>query len=94
LISVQEAEVDQCLSRRGIRLKSRAELKEWSEGLALHILPRVPMGWGSSNTRDSTKDALNFPPQVTNAFVAMVSNSSGMEDGEGLGFWMDFVLVW
>jgi hypothetical protein len=52
------------------------------------------MGWDSSITGDSTKDALNFPLEVTNALVAMVSNSSGMEDGEGLGFWMGFVLVW
>jgi hypothetical protein len=35
-----------------------------------------------------------FSLEVTNAFVAMVSNSSGMEDGEGLEFWMDYVLVW
>jgi hypothetical protein len=87
-------EVDLCLPREGIRLESRAEWKEWSECLYLHILPRVPMGWGSSSTGDSTKDALNFPLEVTNALAAMVSNSSGMEDGEGLGFWMDFVLVW
>jgi hypothetical protein len=71
----------------------KLKLKEWSVSLCLHILPRVPMGWRSSITGDSTKDALDFPLEVTNAFVAMVSNSSGMEDGEGLGFWMDFVLV-
>jgi hypothetical protein len=35
-----------------------------------------------------------FSLEVTNALVAMVSNSSGMEDGEGLEFWMNFVLVW
>jgi hypothetical protein len=35
-----------------------------------------------------------FSLEVANASVAMVSNSSGMEDGEGLGFWMNFVLVW
>jgi hypothetical protein len=54
-------EVDLCLPRGGIRQKSRAEWKEWSECLGLHILPRVPMGWSSSITGDSTKDALNFP---------------------------------
>jgi hypothetical protein len=62
LISVQEKqEVDLCLPSGGIRQKSRAEWKEWSECLGLHILPRVPMGWSSSITGDSTKDALNFP---------------------------------
>jgi hypothetical protein len=35
-----------------------------------------------------------FSLEVTNASVAMVSNSSGVEDGEGLEFWIDFVLVW
>jgi hypothetical protein len=35
-----------------------------------------------------------FSLEVTNGFVPMVSNSSGMEDGEGLEFWIDFVLVW
>jgi hypothetical protein len=60
----------------------------------LHILPRVPLGWGSSITGDSTKEALYFPLEVTSGFVVMVSNSSGMEDGEGLEFWMDCVLVW
>lgn len=33
-----------------------------------------------------------FSLEVTNAFVAMVSNSSGEEDGEGLEFWI--VLFW
>jgi hypothetical protein len=47
------------------------------------------MGWCSSNTGYSTKEALYFPLEVTNASVAMVSNSSGMEDGEGLGFSLD-----
>jgi hypothetical protein len=56
------------------------------------ILPRVPMGWGSSITGDSTKDALYFPLKVINAFVAMVSNSSGMQDGEGFGF--GWILFW
>jgi hypothetical protein len=77
-VSRRKQEVDLCLSKR---LKSRAEWKEWSECLGLHILPRVPMGWGSSITGDSTK-------------AALVSNPSGMEDGEGLEFWMGFVLVW
>jgi hypothetical protein len=31
-----------------------------------------------------------FSLEVTNAFVAMVSNSSGKEDGEGLEFWNGF----
>jgi hypothetical protein len=35
-----------------------------------------------------------FSLEVTNGFVAMVSYSSGMKDGEGLELWMDFVLVW
>jgi hypothetical protein len=49
------------------------------------------MGWGSSITGDSAKEALYFPLEVTNALAALVSHSSGMEDGEGLGFWLDFV---
>jgi hypothetical protein len=61
---------------------------------ALHILPRVPMGWSSSITGDSTKDALDFPLEITNALAALVSNSSSTEDGKGLRFWMDCVLVW
>jgi hypothetical protein len=52
------------------------------------------MGWGCSITGDSTKDALCFPLEVTSGFVVMLSISSGVEDGEGLEFWMDFVLVW
>jgi hypothetical protein len=66
----RKQEVDLCLPREGIRLGSRAELKEWSVSLCLHILPRVPMGWGSSLPGDSTKEALNFPLEVTNALAA------------------------
>jgi hypothetical protein len=35
-----------------------------------------------------------FSLEVTNAFVAMVSNSSGVEDGEGLEFWIDLFWFW
>jgi hypothetical protein len=73
-------EVDLCLPREGTRLEVELKLKEWSKCLCLHILPRVPRGWSSSITGDSTKDALSFPLEVTSGFVAMVSNSSGMED--------------
>jgi hypothetical protein len=57
----EKQEVDLCLPRGGIRpeveLNGRSGVSVW----ASTILPRVPMGWSSSITGDSTKDALNFP---------------------------------
>ena len=95
LICVQEAAVDLVSIQAWIRLESRAELKEWSESLALHYLPRVPMGWSSSITGDRTKGTQDLPLDVTTAMGALDFNSSRMEDRVGVGTLEgDWVLDW
>jgi hypothetical protein len=59
------------------------------------VLPgKLPQLDGDPVSLETAPRMLWISPRGYQCIVATVPNSSGMEGGEGLGFWLDCVLVW